>query len=64
MKNFIMVAVMAVFMSGCALEFAAVAGGLNTAYNAYLEYKKTEPEKAIEEKKEEQEKIVVDDQKT
>jgi len=37
------------FLSGCAVEFAAVSGGLNTAYNAYNELKELQEEKIEEE---------------
>jgi len=37
--------ILSFFLSGCAVEFAAVSGGLNTAYNAYNEYKEHQEEK-------------------
>ena len=37
--------ILSFFLSGCAAEFAAVSGGLNTAYSAYREYlENTEPD--------------------
>jgi len=42
--------ILSFFLSGCAVEFAAVSGGLNTAYNAYREY--IEKEEPLEEKEE------------
>jgi len=43
------------FLSGCAAEFAAVSGGLNTAYSAYREY--IEKEEPLEEKEEVQRRL-------
>ena len=37
--------ILSFFLSGCAVEFAAVSGGLNTVYNAYREYKEHLEEK-------------------
>ena len=47
--------VLSFFLSGCAVEFAAVSGGLNTAYNAYREY--IEKEEPLEEKEEVQRRL-------
>ena len=41
--------ILSFFLSGCAAEFAAVSGGLNTAYNAYNELKELQEEKIEEE---------------
>jgi len=41
--------ILSFFLSGCAVEFAAVSGGLNTAYNAYKELKELQEEKIEEE---------------
>ena len=43
--------ILSFFLSGCAAEFAAVSGGLNTAYSAYREYWENiepDPEEKIE----------------
>ena len=47
--------ILSFFLSGCAAEFAAVSGGLNTAYNAYREY--IEKEEPLEEKEEVQRRL-------
>jgi hypothetical protein len=47
--------VLSFFLSGCAAEFAAVSGGLNTAYSAYREY--IEKEEPLEEKEEVQRRL-------
>ena len=47
--------ILSFFLSGCAVEFAAVSGGLNTAYNAYREY--IEKEEPLEEKEEVQRRL-------
>ena len=41
--------ILSFFLSGCAAEFAAVSGGLNTVYNAYREYKEHQEEKIEQE---------------
>jgi len=47
--------ILSFFLSGCAAEFAAVSGGLNTAYSAYREY--IEKEEPLEEKEEVQRRL-------
>ena len=47
--------ILSFFLSGCAVEFAAVSGGLNTAYSAYREY--IEKEEPLEEKEEVQRRL-------
>ena len=41
----IRILILSFFLSGCAAEFAAVSGGLNTLYSTYREYwGNTEPD--------------------